>query len=382
MSCEPFLSVSTITRHRPEFIFKLATQVLAAAALFDPERQFIRFYISDSSEDDRTMKVLAPLAEASGGRLIVRRATSNFDTAEEHLYDLLKVVEGRYVWTLADDEILLPDAFGEIFALLRTHEPDIAILNPAMTSFDGSAIAYNHFVDDQFFPTSDEDIQFSYGDVVRKIGLTHLTCMMSAVICDRRKLLSAKWEHYLTNHAIYAHSMAQLEAFVRSPAVFTRRKIFLYRMDAPGTNNFKNFKKVSDARGFGPAYFWSSSIAIYLDWAVKQSILTAADVLAITEIHWDKRQFTLLNLITDNFINQITSGDVSQSDIRAMGLLMKYLPPLLRRCFCEMLELAELSMANARAVEELRMGFGSLYERMISVADRLSLSRSTDVMTA
>ena len=335
----PFLAVAVITRHRPDFVEPLVRQLIEDADLCDPNGGVIRIYVSDSSDDDRTRKALEPLVTDARGRLVLRRASQSFDSGENHLDDLLTVVTGEYVWTLADDEILQVGAFGQILDLLKSNCPEIVVINPPLVSKSGEQILHQYHVGPDLYGNGKLDYVTTYKDIVRNVGFIHLTTMISAVVCKLSLYRSIDWATYLRDSPLYAHAMVQIAVFHKRKAIFTRRPIFCYRLGAEDWCSASTFLRLSEKRSVSAGYFFHASIISFLKECVDKGYMTRAEAMFVREIHWEQRCFLLLNFCTDVLIQSLVDGieakaisryAASPKEVASMRSFVPYLPMTLR----------------------------------------------------
>ena len=346
----PVLVVAIITRHRPKFVRDLLVQLLEAAANFDPACALIHISVSDSSDDVETQQVLQPIATANPRRISLRKASASFATAEEHLYDHIKNLDGRYVWTLSDDEILEAEAFHNLFAVLDAYAPDIVVMNPPMVSYDAAEIIHERYVSPALYsPSNKEDHISDFASIVFQTGLVHLSCTISSVLCRLDLLQGAPWLEMLRIASLYAHIKAEFIAFAKRKAVYTTRRVFKYRMNAPGTNDMQAFTQLAARCGVSRGYFWQASLTSFLAEAIERGLIDRKDLVRFYEIHWSGSRFLLLNYITDSVHHHLIgylSGAYApppwpSREIRQLESISPFLPLRVRLPYLELTSAAQ-----------------------------------------
>ena len=100
----------------------LASQIKSAGAQND-----VVIYISDNGSPDNTRPVVEDFQKNSGVRVVYSRNESNIGISK----NLLKVMEmgqGRFVWTLGDDEIVVENSVVKLLQALRKQDPGFVLL--------------------------------------------------------------------------------------------------------------------------------------------------------------------------------------------------------------------------------------------------------------
>ena len=114
----PLLTIAIPTFNRAAQLETLL-DVLAPQVAGHPQ---IEVFISDNASDDRTPEVVARAAErfaAAGARLRTHRHAANLG-ADANFAFCFAQATGHFFWLCGDDDLIVPDAVGEILSLLET----------------------------------------------------------------------------------------------------------------------------------------------------------------------------------------------------------------------------------------------------------------------
>lgn len=337
MKSEPHLSIAIFTRHRPNFVRSTVAELLKQATALSTEKKNIHIYVSDGSDDDKTMQVLNSLS-AENPALHLRKATKAYDTHEEYVFDLLQEVEGKYVWTLSDTDLVFPNALGEILDLIGTHSPDLIVINPPIVSAVNAEVVHDHFVIRDRGRTSDNpDEVIVYRDLVKEIGLIHLVRASSAIVFSRRSLMETEWDKCFDISPIYAYAMAILSAFHDTPTIFTGRRIFGYRTDSSDSHDNRTRARMAEQRQVADSYFHTTALVRFLTRAVEAKQLSPSDIAEICEVNWNRKTAPLLRLLLEALCQKLDSDlssghsrhPLTPNELDIIESVSPFLPPML-----------------------------------------------------
>ena len=84
-------------------------------------------YVSDNASPDGTQQAVEQVQKASGARIVYSRNPSNIGLSK-NLLKVMSLGQGRFIWTLGDDEIVAPKAVQNLVRVLRQHDPGFVLM--------------------------------------------------------------------------------------------------------------------------------------------------------------------------------------------------------------------------------------------------------------
>lgn len=184
----PLLSVCIPTFNRGSFLAELLESLLPQFTALALTSTWAELLISDNASSDETAAIIAAF-QARGLPVRSVRNSANVG-ADANFLQCLSLAEGKYVWLLGDDDLIMPGALSALLSLLRQGERsadfDLVYLSSfgfagALAQPPGSAV-----LEDRFgrFAEVVTDGQYFLEKVNALIGL------ISVVIINRDRLFS------------------------------------------------------------------------------------------------------------------------------------------------------------------------------------------------
>ena len=84
-------------------------------------------YVSDNASPDGTQQAVEQVQKESGARIVYSRNPSNIGLSK-NLLKVMSLGQGRFIWTLGDDEIVAPNAVQNLVRVLRQHDPGFVLM--------------------------------------------------------------------------------------------------------------------------------------------------------------------------------------------------------------------------------------------------------------
>lgn len=84
-------------------------------------------YVSDNASPDATPQVVEEFQKQSGVKIVYSRNPSNIGLSK-NLLKVMSLGQGRFIWTLGDDEIVAPQAVPNLVRVLRQHDPGFVLM--------------------------------------------------------------------------------------------------------------------------------------------------------------------------------------------------------------------------------------------------------------
>jgi glycosyltransferase involved in cell wall biosynthesis len=116
--CIPTYNRSRLLR---QILEVLGAQIRAAGA------ENVVIYISDNASPDDTPQVVGEFQKQSGVRVVYSRNDSNIGLSK-NLLKVMAMGQGRFVWPLGDDEIIVKDAVPNLVKVLRERDPGFVLM--------------------------------------------------------------------------------------------------------------------------------------------------------------------------------------------------------------------------------------------------------------
>lgn len=100
---------------------ELGAQIRAAGA------EDVVIYISDNGSPDKTRQVVEEFQKESRVRVVYSRNDANIGISK-NLLKVMAMGEGRFVWTLGDDEVVAEKAVPNLVKILRERDPGFVLM--------------------------------------------------------------------------------------------------------------------------------------------------------------------------------------------------------------------------------------------------------------
>lgn len=122
---QELLSICIPTYNRARLVRQilgvLGAQIQAAGG------QDVAIYISENCSPDNTREVVSDFAKQTGLRVIYSRNDSNIGISK-NLLKVMAMGQGRFIWTLGDDEIVADHAIPNLLKALRERDPGFVLM--------------------------------------------------------------------------------------------------------------------------------------------------------------------------------------------------------------------------------------------------------------
>ncbi|OPY34119.1 MAG: putative glycosyl transferase [Methanomassiliicoccales archaeon PtaU1.Bin124] len=118
---EPELTIGIATYNGERFL-----EAVLESIMLEARGKPIEVLISDNASTDRTAEIARSFQSRYPGQVRHYRNASNIEF-DGNVDNVVRQAKGRFVWTMADDDFLLPGAADKVLSVIRS-EPDLAII--------------------------------------------------------------------------------------------------------------------------------------------------------------------------------------------------------------------------------------------------------------
>jgi len=122
---QELLSICIPTYNRSPLLRKIL-ELLAQQCQSLPAGDVV-IYVSDNGSSDDTPQVAEEFQKRPGVQLVYSRNPENIGLSK-NLLKVMSLGKGRFVWTLGDDEMVLPNALASLVRVLRQHDPGMVVM--------------------------------------------------------------------------------------------------------------------------------------------------------------------------------------------------------------------------------------------------------------
>jgi glycosyltransferase involved in cell wall biosynthesis len=166
--------------------------------------------ISENKSTDRTAEIVNSYA-AQHEFIRVISPSEHLPSGEHNLFFALKHVDADFVWSFADDDLMLPGTVDWIYERLLGNPADFILINSQYQDTNGQVLR-DHILD-----MNESSIHYdSFADIFCAVGPLTLLASFSSAIYRPQNMTALDLDSYLSPCAIYAHVFAYLEAFSNS----------------------------------------------------------------------------------------------------------------------------------------------------------------------
>ena len=118
---EPELTIGIATYNGERFL-----EAVLESIMLEATGKPIEVLISDNASTDRTAEIASAFQERYPGQVRHVRNATNIEF-DGNVDNVVRKARGRFVWTMADDDFLLPGAADKVLSVIRA-EPDLALI--------------------------------------------------------------------------------------------------------------------------------------------------------------------------------------------------------------------------------------------------------------
>src|SRR5262245_22923524 len=122
---QELLSISIPTYNRAQLLGQILDTLGAQIRFSEPDQVVI--YISDNASPDATPQTVEQFQKKTGLRVVYSRNPTNLGISK-NLLKVMAMGQGRFVWTLGDDEVIMPNAVPNLLKALRRHDPGFVLM--------------------------------------------------------------------------------------------------------------------------------------------------------------------------------------------------------------------------------------------------------------
>ncbi len=146
-----------------------------------------------------------------------------FLSAEEHLFNALKLCKGDYIWVLSDNDLPISDGVLKLATYLKMSATDVVMFNSIHRDSDGNKRR------SLTVPVNSKKLSYSYSEIVAVTGYWWGAALFSSTIF-KRNLIDTKRALISISEigGIYAHVSEYLRAFQGKSASFVNFPLVVY----------------------------------------------------------------------------------------------------------------------------------------------------------
>jgi glycosyltransferase involved in cell wall biosynthesis len=121
----PLLTIAIPTYNRRTYIGELLPELVRQAESVDREIRELEIVISDNASSDGTEQYIK---ETVANKRVSYYRNQNNIGGDRNFLKCIERAQGKYVWLVGDDDILLPGALEKVFAILKGSSPALCIV--------------------------------------------------------------------------------------------------------------------------------------------------------------------------------------------------------------------------------------------------------------
>lgn len=245
----------------------------------------VELIVSNNASADQTIDLLTPFI-SSGLRLINR--TDFILTVEEHLFRCVDECNGRYVWFLGDDEVVVLESVFAYLEILRGTEAGILVSNSGVIDPDGALVTT------RMMPMNAAVIQMLGSELPKAAGFCFVLSGISSLVIRRDLLSRDAGLSLLAVEQIYSHVAWILAGVAKSNAIVINRPLVYYRV-AEDSYQFERLRSAAIKNGIGDFHCWGFGLCRLLARLVADGVLDPATIARIFEARRDGSRFRMLD---------------------------------------------------------------------------------------
>jgi glycosyltransferase involved in cell wall biosynthesis len=271
-----------------------ALELLSSQIQHSKYKKFLSVLISENHSTDRSAEIAGNFAFKHDFIKIIT-PEHHLPSGEHNLFFALKHVTTDFVWSFADDDLLLPGAIDWIYEHVLESKADFILINSQYQDSDGNILR------DRILEMTQDVIYFdSFADVFSEIGPLTLLASFSSAFYRPEKIVELDLDDFLNPCPIYAHVFAYLEAFSSSRVEILSVPLVVLRR----TTATAHWEHVAERFGWYMYYPWTGSLAIHILRAQSRNMITVKQYGCALNSNENGRYGLIANLLTQ-FILQL-----------------------------------------------------------------------------
>lgn len=265
-------------------------------------RESITILVSENQSTDRSAEIASRFASKYDFIRVIS-PEQHLPSGEHNLFFALKHATTDFVWSFADDDLLLPGSIDWIYERLVESNSDFILINSQYWGADGEMLR------DRILDMNQDSIHYdSFTDIFCEVGPLTLLASFSSVIYRLNKVVALDLDRFLNPCPIYAHVFAYLEAFANSRVEILSAPLVVLRR----TTVTAHWESVAERFGWYMYYPWTGSLAVHLLRARSENIITVEQYGCTLNSNENGRYGLIANLLTQfviQLLRALESGD-------------------------------------------------------------------------
>ncbi len=278
----------------------MALQVLCEQISNSIYKDNISILISENHSKDGSLAIANKFKEDYDFIKIIS-PSKHLPTGEHNLFYAIKNINSDFIWSFADDDLLLPGAIDHIYEKINECENnniDFILINSKYQDSNGRVISREII-------NLEKDIYVykSFSDLLCDVGPTTILASFSSSIFRAANVKRLNLEEYLIECPIYAHVFSYLSAYVKSKVAIIRFPLVVLRK----TTTFQHWEKTAERQGWYTLYPWTGGLTRHILKARDQKELKIDDIGFSLNSNELGRYGTVHNIMVQ-FLIQLVKG--------------------------------------------------------------------------
>ncbi len=279
-----------------------ALERIASQIIQSQFREFMTILVSENQSTDRSAEIANSFANKYDFIRVIS-PEQHLPSGEHNLFFALKQTTSDFVWSFADDDLLLPGSIDWIYGHLLQSSSDFILINSQYWGADGEMLR------DRILDMNQDVIHYdSFIDIFCEVGPLTLLASFSSVIYRSNKVVALDLDRFLNPCPIYAHVFAYLEAFANSSVEILSAPVVVLRR----TTVNAHWESVAERFGWYMYYPWTGSLAVHILRARSENIITVEQYGCALNSNENGRYGLIANLLTQfviQLLRAMESGD-------------------------------------------------------------------------
>lgn len=222
--------------------------------------------ISDNhSTDDTKHLIEEKFRDIKNVRIV--SPPKHYPTAEENLCFAIDMCRGEYIWTLGDDDALVPETLASLFSLLQKGEKDFMIFNSKIISY------YGNIVKQISIPCLSPQLDIGLLEFIQETGFHFIIARFSTTIFRRSAVETKSFREILNISKIYSHVTWLISQFHDKAFAFINLPLVFYRENLYVSGPSDHWEKVAQRENLFVGSFWNISFLRQMDYLVDHGII-------------------------------------------------------------------------------------------------------------
>lgn len=277
-----------------------ALEILCKQIIESPNKNNFKIVISENHSTDKSMEISVKFAKKYKFIEIIQ-PNKHLGTGEENLFFALGKMDSDFVWTFADDDILLPGAIDNIYEQVTQNQNrniDFFLINSQYKDTDGSHLS-NCILDLE----NEILIYEKFSKLLSDVGPMTILASFSSAIFRLKNIVKLDFQRYLNPCPIYAHVFAYLTAYQNSKCAILKTPLVLLRK----TTDTKHWDELAIKNGWYSLYPWTGGIVSHIIKATDGDEIDIDDISFGLNSNELGRYCTIHNMFTQFVIQLIKS---------------------------------------------------------------------------